>query len=105
MCSEMAHARPKPSYVDVPRPSSSMMISDEGVAALRIAAVSSISAMKVEMPRSWQSPAPTRAKMASRMAILALAHGTKEPTCAMSTHAPTCRMNVDLPPMFGPVMI
>ena len=33
MCSEMAHARPKPSYVDVPRPSSSMMISDEGVAA------------------------------------------------------------------------
>ena len=30
-----------------------------------MAAVSSISAMKVETPRSWQSPAPTRAKIAS----------------------------------------
>ena len=27
-CSEMAHARPKPSYVLVPRPSSSMMTRD-----------------------------------------------------------------------------
>ena len=80
MCSLMAHARPKPSYVLVPRPSSSMMMSDLGVAALRIAAVSSISAMNVEMPRIWQSPAPTRAKMASRIAIFAEAHGTNDPT-------------------------
>lgn len=48
--SEMAHARPNPSYVDVPRPSSSMMMSEFAVALLRIAAVSSISAMNVDTP-------------------------------------------------------
>ena len=31
-CSEMAHAKPKPSYVEVPLPSSSMMTSDRDVA-------------------------------------------------------------------------
>ncbi len=40
MCSEMAQARPKPSYVDVPRPSSSMMIRLSAVADLRMLAVS-----------------------------------------------------------------
>lgn len=38
--------------MEVPLPSSSMMISEFCVAALRIALVSSISAMKVETPRS-----------------------------------------------------
>ena len=57
---------------------------------LRMAAVSSISAMKVETPRSWQSPAPTRAKMQSRTATSAASQGTKLPTCAISTATPTC---------------
>lgn len=35
MCSLMAHARPKPSYVDVPLPSSSIMMSEFSVAELR----------------------------------------------------------------------
>ena len=48
--------------------------------ALRMAAVSSISAMKVDTPRSWQSPAPTRAKMQSRTAMRASSQGTKQPT-------------------------
>lgn len=55
-----------------------------------MAAVSSISAMKVEMPRSWQSPAPTRAKMQSRTAMRACSHATKQPTWAISTATPTC---------------
>jgi hypothetical protein len=41
-----------------------------------MAAVSSISAMNVDTPRSWQSPAPTRAKMASRAEMRALVQGT-----------------------------
>lgn len=74
----MAQARPNPSYVEVPRPSSSMITSESFVAVcdtiqevnrllamqipngenseaahtLRIAAVSSISAMNVETPFS-----------------------------------------------------
>lgn len=50
--SEMAQASPKPSYVDVPRPSSSMMTKEFCVADLRIVAVSSISAMNVDTPFS-----------------------------------------------------
>lgn len=34
MCSLMAQARPKPSYVEVPLPSSSMMMSEFSVAEL-----------------------------------------------------------------------
>mmetsp|Transcript_13810 Transcript_13810/g.37312 ORF Transcript_13810/g.37312 Transcript_13810/m.37312 type:complete len:393 (-) Transcript_13810:2644-3822(-) len=104
-CSLIAQARPKPSYVEVPRPSSSMMTRLFLVVPFKIAPVSSISAMKVLTPRCWQSPAPTRAKMASRTQMRAEVQGTKQPTCAISTHAPTCRMKVDLPPMLGPVMI
>lgn len=40
---------------------------------------------------TWQSPAPTRAKMQSRTEMLALTHGTKEPTCAIRTFTPTCK--------------
>jgi hypothetical protein len=46
--------------------------------------------MKVDTPRCWQSPAPTRAKMQSRTAMRASEHGTNAPTCAISTTAPTC---------------
>jgi hypothetical protein len=45
-----------------------------------MAPVSSISAMKVDTPRAWQSPAPTRAKIASRGAMRAESAGTKQPT-------------------------
>ena len=37
-----------------------MITREAAVALLRIVAVSSISAMNVETPRDWQSPAPTR---------------------------------------------
>lgn len=70
----------------------------------RMAAVSSISAMKVDTPRIWLSPAPTRARMASTTETSASSHGTNEPHCASSTITPICRMYVDLPPMLGPVM-
>merc|ERR1711975_22244 len=59
-CRAMAQAMPKPSDVDVPRPSSSTITSDRSVAVLRMLAASSISAMKVEIPRSCVSDAPTR---------------------------------------------
>ena len=103
-CSEMAQARAMPSQVLVPRPSSSTMTREAALAPLRMAALSSISAMKVDTPRAWLSPAPTRAKMASRTGITARAQGTQLPTWARSTAMPTWRMKVDLPPMLGPVM-
>mmetsp|Transcript_31164 Transcript_31164/g.96302 ORF Transcript_31164/g.96302 Transcript_31164/m.96302 type:complete len:238 (-) Transcript_31164:45-758(-) len=48
--SAMAHAMPKPSKVDVPRPSSSMITNERGVALCRIADDSSISTMNVDRP-------------------------------------------------------
>ena len=57
-----------------------MMMSESLVAAEIIAEASSISAMKVEMPRCWESPAPTLAKTASRTLISADSQGTKLPT-------------------------
>lgn len=65
---------------DRPRPSSSMMMRESFVAADRIADASSISAMKVEIPRCCASPAPTLAKTASRTLSSADSHGTKLPT-------------------------
>ena len=65
-----------------------MMMSDDGVAALRMAAVSSISAMNVEMPRIWQSPgAHAREDGVANGDFRA--HGTNDPTCAIKTHTPT----------------
>lgn len=69
---------------------------------LRIEAVSNISAMNVETPFNWLSPAPTRAKMQSTMDTSADSHGTKHPIWAMSTITPVCRIYVDLPPILGP---
>jgi len=51
----------------------------------KINAVSSISAINVEMPFIWQSEAPIRVKMPSIMLISALEHGTKHPIWAMIT--------------------
>ena len=41
------------------------------------------------MELTWQSPAPTRAKMQSRIEMLAFSQGTKEPTCAIRIITPT----------------
>ncbi len=68
----------------------------------RIAAVSNISAIKVDTPLIWLSPAPTRASTQSTTLNSASSHGTKQPICAISTITPTWRMYVDLPPIFGP---
>ncbi len=68
----------------------------------RIAAVSSISAIKVDTPLIWLSPAPTRASTQSTTLNSASSHGTKQPICAISTITPTWRIYVDLPPIFGP---
>lgn len=43
------------------------------------------------MELTWQSPAPTRAKIQSRTEMLALSQGTKEPTCAIRMFTPTCK--------------
>ena len=61
--------------------------------------------MKVDWPRERSSAAPTRVKILSAMPIRAFLTGMKEPICAMMTSSATCRMKVDLPAMFGPVMI
>ena len=45
---------PNPSYVEVPRPSSSIIIRDLLVAPFRMDVVSSISCIKVDTPRSCQ---------------------------------------------------
>lgn len=102
--SEIAQASPNPSYVDVPLPSSSMIINESFVADRRIIAVSSISAMNVDTPLSWLSPAPTRQRIESKMGSVASVHGTKHPAWAMSEMTPTWRMYVDFPPMFGPAL-
>lgn len=64
----------------------------------RIVALSSISAMNVDTPLSWLSPAPTRASMQSKIGTVASSAGTKQPIWAMSAMTPIWRMYVDLPP-------
>ena len=91
-----------PSYVLVPRPISSRMSSDRGVALWRIALVSIISTMKVDCPDVRSSPAPTRVKTRSTTPIRADDAGTKLPHCAISTISATWRRYVDFPAMFGP---
>lgn len=46
--------KPNPSYVEVPRPNSSIIMRDFSDAPFRMDAVSSISCIKVETPRSCQ---------------------------------------------------
>jgi len=83
-------------------------------------AVSSISAMKVDTPFNWLSPAPTLHRMESKIGSLASAQGTKHPICDIKAITPiyhsrvsnttednvkktlTWRIYVDFPPMFGP---
>ena len=81
-CSIAAQAIDRPSKVAVPRPISSRITSERGVAWLRIAAVSTISTMKVERPRARSSAAPTRENSRSTTPICARRAGTKLPICA-----------------------
>ncbi len=92
-----------PSKVAVPRPISSRMTSARRPAWFRIAAVSTISTMKVERPRARSSAAPTRLKTASTTPISAARAGTKLPACASIAISAFCRKKVDFPAMFGPV--
>src|SRR5471030_1694406 len=62
--------------VDVPRPTSSISTSECSVAALRMAADSVISTMKVERPPARSSVAPMRVKMRSIGPMTALVAGT-----------------------------
>ena len=80
------------------------MMSDEGVALLRMFAVSCISTMNVDSPRASWSEAPTRVKMRSKMPRRAFEAGTNEPAWLRRTISATWRRYVDFPPMFGPVM-
>ena len=101
----MARAIDIPSYVDVPRPISSRSTSERDERLCRIMDVSSISTMKVDSPREILSEAPTRVNILSQYPMSALAAGTNEPTCAISTIRAVCLRRADLPAMFGPVRI
>lgn len=68
----------------------------------RMAAVSSISDIKVDTPFTWLSPAPTLARTLSITLNSAFSQGTKQPIWAIRAITPTWRMNVDFPPIFGP---
>mmetsp|Transcript_74668 Transcript_74668/g.218775 ORF Transcript_74668/g.218775 Transcript_74668/m.218775 type:complete len:234 (+) Transcript_74668:426-1127(+) len=103
-CRAIAHAMPNPSEVDVPRPSSSTMTRERSVAVFRMHEASNISAMKVEIPRSCMSEAPTRHMIASNTGSVALLQGTNMPTWFSRAMSATERMYVLLPPMLGPVM-
>ena len=92
-----------PSYVLVPLPISSRMTSERGVAWFRMAAVSTISTMKVDWPVVRSSCSPARVKIRSTTPMLADSAGTKLPVCAMRTITAAWRMYVDLPAMLGPV--
>ena len=70
-CSTVAQAIDRPSKVAVPRPISSRITSARSPAWLRIAAVSTISTMKVERPRARSSAAPTRENSRSTTPICA----------------------------------
>src|SRR6056300_907794 len=69
----------------------------------KIAAVSTISTIKVDRPRAKSSDAPTRLNNWLTNPICANGAGTNEPAWAKSAINAFCRKNVDLPAMFGPV--
>ena len=75
------------------------------MAFLRISATSVISTMKVDWPAARSSDAPMRVKMASTTPTWQLDAGTKEPICAIRAIRAFWRIYVDLPAIFGPVMM
>ena len=92
-----------PSKVAVPRPISSRITRERGLAWFRIAAVSTISTMKVERPRARSSAAPTRLNSRSTTPIWAARAGTKAPIWASTAISAFWRRKVDLPAILGPV--
>src|SRR5215472_3813787 len=104
-CSIVAQAIDNPSKVAVPRPISSKMTSARSPAWLRMAAVSTISTMKVEWPRARSSAAPTRENSRSTTPICAARAGTKLPIWARMAISAFWRRKVDFPAIFGPVTI
>lgn len=82
-----------------------MMTKLSRVACLKIALVSSISAMNVDTPLSCESPAPTRHRIESKMGTSANEQGTNEPIWARRATTAVWRMKTDLPPALGPVMM
>ncbi len=61
--------------------------------------------MKVLLPLTRSSEAPTLVNILSATDIVALSAGTKEPTWARRTKVATCLIYVDLPDILGPVRI
>ena len=70
-----------------------------------MAAVSTISTMKVDCPTARSSCRPTRVNILSTSPIVAESAGTKLPVWAISVMIATWRIKVDFPAMFGPVRI
>ena len=87
------------------RAAADLVEDDEGMRppGLRIAAVSTISTMKVERPRARSSAAPTRLNRRSTMPMWADFAGTYEPIWASMAISAFWRRKVDLPAMLGPV--
>ena len=81
-----------PSNVDVPRPISSRMSREFGVAFFRMSATSFISTMNVDWPDARSSDAPMRVNSLSTMPMRAALAGTKLPIWAISTISATWRM-------------
>ena len=102
--SETARAIARPSSVEVPRPTSSMITKERTVAARRIFAVSIISTRKVDSPFARLSLAPTRQKIRSTIPMRAFTAGIYEPVWARSTINAFCLKYVLLPAMLGPVI-
>ena len=94
-----------PSKVLVPRPISSRIRRLLEVAFLKILDTSFISTIKVLCPLARSSDAPTRVKILSTIPIFAFSAGTKLPICAISTIRAVCLIYVDLPAIFGPVIM
>ena len=51
------------------------------------------------------SEAPIRMNIESKIPIVALEHGRRQPICVMIANNAICFTYEDLPPMLGPVMI
>ena len=92
-----------PSKVLVPRPSSSMTIKLWLVACVRIVFVSSISQKNVDFPLIMLSLAPSRVNILSTGESVIDIEGTNVPIWASITASAIDLINVDFPPILGPL--
>jgi hypothetical protein len=93
-----------PSKVDVPLPSSSIITNDLFDPYYKIFLVSSISTKNVLFPSKILSNAPNLVNILSTGEKWNFSAGTKHPICANITAKHVYLSNVDLPPIFGPVI-